>query len=173
MPYYRGNQSGRLEIAPMPACLPFPLSRRGLFRAAGLGAAAAAVAPAAASAQGAVPKALDWLGQAVGGRKPVAGRIELKLPDIADNGNTVPITVTVDHPMTAERYVKAIHVAADANPRPEVLSVRFTPLSPKAEVSTRMRLARTQNVIAYAELSDGTVWSARAEVKVTIGGCGA
>lgn len=153
----------------------FPaLSRRSLFRSFGLGAAAAAaVVPAAEAAPPAIPKALDWLGQAVGGRKPVAGKIVITLPDIADNGNAVALTISVDHPMTPESYVKAIHVAADGNPRPEVLSVQFTPLSPKAEIATRMRLSRTQNVIAYAELSDGTVWSARTEVKVTIGGCGA
>ena len=85
------------------------------------------------------------------------------MPEIAENGNTVPATISVDNPMTPQNYVKSVHVVADDNPNPDVMSVYFTPACGKAEVSTRMRLAKTQNVIAYAELSDGSVWSARAK----------
>ena len=69
-------------------------------------------------------------------------------------------------------HVKAVHIVTDNNPLPEVASFFFTPANGKAEVSTRIRLAQTMNVLAYAEMSDGSVWSARAEAKVTIGGCG-
>ena len=74
--------------------------------------------------------------------------------------------------MTAENHVKAVHLMADGNPSPEVISFKFTPQSGRAEASTRMRLAQTQNVIAFAEMSDGSVYRAAQPVKVTIGGCG-
>ena len=94
------------------------------------------------------------------------------MPQIAENGNSVPVTVSVDSPMTADNYVKAVHIVAEANPDPAVASFQFTPMSGKAEVSTRMRLARTQQIVAVAEMSDGSIYSAKTEVKVTIGGCG-
>lgn len=108
----------------------------------------------------------------IGETKPVDGKITLDLPQIAENGNTVPIGVSVDSPMTADNYVKAVHLFADGNPTPGVASLFFTPMSGKAEASTRMRMAGTQNVIAVAEMSDGKVFRASQEVKVTIGGCG-
>lgn len=99
-------------------------------------------------------------------------RLVLDLPEIAENGNTVPLAVTVDSPMSEGDYVKAVHVFATDNPRPEVVTFRFTPQSGRAFASTRMRLAGTQDVVAIAELSDGSVLRATREVKVTIGGCG-
>ena len=74
--------------------------------------------------------------------------------------------------MTADNYVKAVHLFADGNPTPAVASLYFTPMSGKAEASSRMRMAGTQNVVAVAEMSDGKVFRASQEVKVTIGGCG-
>lgn len=152
------------------------LSRRALLKAAGIGSVALAGAAGMVrevAAQAAKPNAAqEHLGKLVGGKTAQAGKVTVKMPEIAENGNTVPITVSVDSPMTAQSYVKAVHVAADGNPNPEVMSIYFTPASGKAELSTRMRLAKTQTVIAYAELSDGTVWSGSAEPKVTIGGCG-
>lgn len=118
---------------------------------------------------GAHQKLLDKL---VGGKKATPGKVKLRIPEIAENGNTVPMTISVDSPMTANNYVKAVHVVTDNNPQPQVASFYFTPANGKAEVSTRIRLAQTMNVIAYAEMSDGSVWSDRAEAKVTIGGCG-
>jgi sulfur-oxidizing protein SoxY len=106
-----------------------------------------------------------------GGLKPRDGKVHLKLPEIADNGNTVPFTVWVDHPMVPENYVKAIHILAHDNPLPQVASFHFTATG-KAEVSGRLRLARTQEVRAVALLSDGSAWETRREVKVTVGGCG-
>jgi sulfur-oxidizing protein SoxY len=118
---------------------------------------------------GAHQQVLDKL---VGGKKATQGKVKLRIPEIAENGNTVPMTVSVDSPMTPSNYVKAVHIVTDNNPRPEVASFYFSPANGKAEVSARIRLAQTMHVIAYAEMSDGSVWSDRAEAKVTIGGCG-
>ncbi len=108
----------------------------------------------------------------IGGKTAQAGRITLELPQIAENGNTVPIGIEVDSPMTANDYVKAVHVFAEGNPLPNVATFRFTPMCGMAKASTRMRLARTQNVVAVAEMSDGSFYRETVEVKVTIGGCG-
>ena len=108
----------------------------------------------------------------VGEAKPSEGKFALELPEIAENGNTVPFTVSVESPMTEKDHVKAIHVVATANPQPGVATFRLTPLSGKAAVSSRLRLARTQDVIGIAELSDGRFLMAKRPVKVTIGGCG-
>ena len=108
----------------------------------------------------------------VGDAKTLSGRITLDLPQIAENGNTVPIGVEVDSPMTGGDYVKSVHIFAEGNPNPEVASVHFTPANGVAKASTRMRLMKTQNVVAVAEMSDGSVYRETVEVKVTIGGCG-
>ena len=108
----------------------------------------------------------------VGDAVAQAGRISLELPQIAENGNTVPIAIEVDSPMTEQDYVKAVHVFAEQNPLPNVATFRFTPRSGRARAATRMRLLKTQNVVALAEMSDGSVYMASTEVKVTIGGCG-
>lgn len=100
------------------------------------------------------------------------GMVTLTMPEIAENGNTVPLGVSVDSPMTAENHVKRIMVLAEGNPNPGVATFRFTPMSGSAEASTRMRLAKTQNVVAVAELSDGSYHMTSTQVKVTIGGCG-
>jgi sulfur-oxidizing protein SoxY len=108
----------------------------------------------------------------IGETKPIDGRVTLDLPEIAENGNTVPFSVSVDSPMTEKDYVRAIHVISTGNPQPGVATFRLTPQSGKAAVASRMRLARTQDIVALAELSDGKVLQARRSVKVTIGGCG-
>jgi sulfur-oxidizing protein SoxY len=149
------------------------LSRRAVLRASGAGAAIATVGAApSAHAQQQPPAWQAQLTRIANGRTPEQGRVRIRVPEIAENGNTVPITVTVEGPMTAQDYVKTIHIVSDGNPNPEVMSVNFTPRSGKAEVSTRMRLARTSNVIVYAETSDGKLHAGQAEAKVTIGGCG-
>jgi len=84
----------------------------------------------------------------------------------------VPLTVEVESPMTADDHVTAVHVFADGNPLPNVARMQFTPKSGEAVASTRIRLAQTQKIYALAEMSDGSVFSAVQEVKVTIGGCG-
>ena len=108
----------------------------------------------------------------MGEAKPAEGKFSIELPEIAENGNTVPFSVSVESPMTEKDHVKAIHVIATANPQPGVATFRLTPLSGKAAVSSRMRLARTQDVIGIAELSDGRFLMIKRPVKVTIGGCG-
>lgn len=107
-----------------------------------------------------------------GGKMPESGRITLTAPEIAENGNSVPVTVEVDSPMSAGDYVASVTILADGNPNPEVATFHFTPLSGTAAATTRIRLAKTQNVIAIAKMSDGSTFSDRKEVKVTIGGCG-
>jgi sulfur-oxidizing protein SoxY len=107
-----------------------------------------------------------------GGKAAETGKITIDLPEIAENGNTVPLSVTVDSPMTAESYVSDILVVADGNPRPGVATFRFTPMSGRAEAATRIRLATTQDIIVVAKTSDGKFFTERKQVKVTIGGCG-
>jgi sulfur-oxidizing protein SoxY len=108
----------------------------------------------------------------MGDVKAKEGRVKLKLRDMAASGASEPVTVSVDSPMTAADHVTAIHVLAEANPYPVVASWYLTPRSGKAEVSFRMRLAKTQTVRAYAVTSDGQVWLAKHDITVTIGGCG-
>jgi sulfur-oxidizing protein SoxY len=108
----------------------------------------------------------------LGDAKPIEGKIAVELPEIAENGNTVPFSIAVDSPMTEKDHVKAIHIIATSNPQPGVATFRLSPQSGKAAVASRMRLQRTQDVIVIAELSDGRFLSAKRPVKVTIGGCG-
>ena len=111
--------------------------------------------------------------EAVGDKQPQPDeRLSLDLPEIAENGTKVPLAVSVESPMTEQDYVKAVHVFATKNPRPQVVTFKFTPQAGRAAASTRIRLAETQDVVAIAELSDGSVLRAQREVKVTIGGCG-
>jgi len=100
------------------------------------------------------------------------GKIKLKAPEIAENGNSVPISISVDSPMTEDSYVESVSIFADGNPNPEVVTFNFTPASGEAFASTRMRLAQTQNVVAVAKMNDGTFFTDSSNVKVTIGGCG-
>ncbi|MEQ8504650.1 MAG: thiosulfate oxidation carrier protein SoxY [Rhodospirillales bacterium] len=103
---------------------------------------------------------------------PEEGKIKLDLPQIAENGNTVPVGFEVDSPMSKDDYVKSVHVFAEGNPSPDVASFQFTPACGKAACSTRMRMRGTQNVVVVAEMSTGKVYMAKQQVKVTIGGCG-
>ena len=149
------------------------LERRDVLKLLGLGTVAAATGSLVSGDALATPDtAAKLLAKLSGTSSYKSGKIALKMPEIAENGATVPLTIRVDSPMTAGNYVKSIHVAADKNPRPEVASFHLTPASGKAEVSTRMRLAKTQNVIAVAVMSDGSVHRVSRLVKVTIGGCG-
>jgi sulfur-oxidizing protein SoxY len=99
------------------------------------------------------------------------GKIKLNIPPLVENGNSVAITVSVDSPMIATNYVKAIHVLTEKNPQPNVISAKLGPRSGKAEISTRIRLADTQSVVALCELSDGTFWSDKVDVILTISAC--
>lgn len=107
-----------------------------------------------------------------GGAKLTIGKIDLTTPEIAENGNTVPISVEVDSPMNADNFVDSVAIFADGNPNPEVITFNFTALSGIASAKTRIRLAKTQNVVAVAKMSDGSFRYTKNQVKVTIGGCG-
>jgi sulfur-oxidizing protein SoxY len=107
-----------------------------------------------------------------GGKQPAAGKVKLDLPEIAENGNTVPMAVSVDSPMTEQSHVTDVLVVADENPRAGVAMFHFSPASGVAEVSTRIRLGSTQNITAIAKMNDGSFFMATKQVKVTIGGCG-
>jgi sulfur-oxidizing protein SoxY len=107
-----------------------------------------------------------------GGKTPAPGRVKLDVPEIAENGNTVPMTVTVDSPMTAQSYVSDVLIVADGNPNAGVATFHFSPASGIVEANTRIRLAETQNITAVAKMNDGSFFSVTKQVKVTIGGCG-
>jgi len=148
------------------------LTRRQTLGLAG-GAAALAVAgfqitPAFASAEDTTKRIMEF----TGGKEPTAGKISLNAPEIAENGNTVPISVSVESAMSGDDLVESVMLVADGNPNPAVATFHFTEMSGKAEATTRMRLAKTQNVIAVAKMKDGSVFSDTKLVKVTIGGCG-
>lgn len=113
----------------------------------------------------------EWLAAAAKGT-PKEGNVTLKAPEIAENGNAVPITVSVESEMTEKSYVKAVYIAADGNPNPGVATYEFTPMSGKAEVQLRVRLAQTQKLVVVAEMNDGALYTTSREIKVTIGGCG-
>src|SRR5579871_781143 len=147
------------------------MSRR-LNRREALTAGAGALAAGAGLAAGPARALNDYADQIkafTGGRTPVEGRMKLDVPELAENGNTVPLSVAVDAPAGVQ--VQEILVVAPANPNARVLRFRFSPAS-VPEASTRVRLAETQDVIAVARLSDGSFLSASRQIKVTIGGCG-
>lgn len=148
---------------------PTAISRRHVIVLAGAAAAAAGLLPKVSLADKA---AMEEAVKAVGGASASSGGITLDLPQIAENGNTVPVGIAVESPMTADNYVKTVHLFAEGNPNPEVCSLHFTPASGAAKASTRIRLAKTQNIVAVAEMSDGSFRRETVEVKVTIGGCG-
>jgi len=113
----------------------------------------------------------EALRRIVGDTQVRRGRVKLQLPPLIDNGNSVPLSVAVESPMTEADHVRAIHVLTEKNPLPDVASVRLGPRAGRATLSTRVRLADTQTVVAIAELSDGTFWSDSAEVVVTLSAC--
>ncbi|MCP3373940.1 SoxY-related AACIE arm protein [Bradyrhizobium cajani] len=99
------------------------------------------------------------------------GRVKLDIPPLVENGNTVPMTVSVASPMTADDYVKSIHVFNEKNPQPNIGNFHLGPASGRAQVSTRIRLADSQKVVAIARLSDDTFWQVAADVVVTLAAC--
>jgi sulfur-oxidizing protein SoxY len=107
-----------------------------------------------------------------GGAATEAGKIAIDLPEIAENGNTVPLSIKVDSAMTANDYVSEIRVVADGNPFPGIVRFHLTPMAGRAEVATRIRLNSTENVIVLAKTSTGKFYMDRKVVKVTVGGCG-
>jgi sulfur-oxidizing protein SoxY len=107
----------------------------------------------------------------VGGAVVRTGRVKLDVPPLVENGNTVPMTVSVASPMTADDHVKSIHVFNEKNPQPNIGNFYLGPRSGRAQISTRIRLADTQKIVAIAQLSDGSFWSASVDVVVTLAAC--
>jgi sulfur-oxidizing protein SoxY len=99
------------------------------------------------------------------------GKVKLDVPPLVENGNVVPVTVAVDSPMTPTDYVKAIHIFNEKNPQPNVIGAHLGPRAGRATISTRIRLADTQNLTAVAELSDGSFWTDSVQVIVTLAAC--
>ena len=108
----------------------------------------------------------------IDGKNSVNAEIYLDLPEIAENGNQVKVSFEIDSPMTDDNFVRFVHVLADGNPAPKVAKFMFTPSAGVCSATTRMRLAKTQNVYLLAEFSNGSYAMAKSTVKVTIGGCG-
>jgi sulfur-oxidizing protein SoxY len=144
------------------------MERREFLIATGLGLGSLiAVEPARAT----TPAMEAAIRKVVGSARVTPGRVKLDLPPLSENGNTVPLGVSVESPMTEADHVKAIHVFTEKNPQPDVVSFRLGPRAGRASVATRIRLADTQTVVAISELSDGTFWSASAAVVVTLAAC--
>jgi sulfur-oxidizing protein SoxY len=151
MKMIRAASGRRRFLAALGACLAVPCG---------------ALAPRrAARAQGAAREAL--LQQVTGGAPVRVGRVTLDTPPLADNGHSVQVRVRVDSPMTQAEHVRSITLVAERNPRPIVAKFSLTPGAGRAEIVTRIRLADNQEVLALAELSDGTFWSGSASVVVT------
>jgi sulfur-oxidizing protein SoxY len=144
-------------------------SRRDVLLAgiAGLGATVLKIEPAAAT-----PETMQRAIRQIVGEAPVRkGKVTIDVPALVENGNTVALAIEVQSPMTAQDYVKAIHVFNEKNPQPNVISAHLGPHAGRAKVATRFRLADTQTIVAIAELSDGSFWSASADVIVTLAAC--
>ena len=99
------------------------------------------------------------------------GKVKIDVPPLVENGNTVPMTVSIANPMTAEDHVKSIHVFNEKNPQPNIGNFYLGPRAGRAQISTRIRLADSQKIVAIAQLSDGSFWSASADVVVTLAAC--
>ncbi|GMO31027.1 SoxY-related AACIE arm protein [Bradyrhizobium sp. TM233] len=120
----------------------------------------------------ATPAMLNTAIRNVVGEAPIrTGRVKLDIPPLVENGNTVPMTVSVASPMTADDHVKSIHVFNEKNPQPNIGNFYLNPSSGRAQVSTRIRLADTQKVVAIARLSDDTFWQVAVDVVVTLAAC--
>ncbi|WP_445491570.1 SoxY-related AACIE arm protein [Rhodopseudomonas sp. RCAM05734] len=146
-------------------------TRRGFLTMAG-GMAAITVTPFALTSAQATPDSLAAAIHAVvGGAVVHAGRVKLDVPPLVENGNTVPVTVSVSSPMTDTDFVRSIHLFNEKNPQPNVGNFFIGPCAGRAEVGTRMRLADTQKIVAIARLSDGSFWSVSADVVVTLAAC--
>jgi sulfur-oxidizing protein SoxY len=156
------------------------MKRRDFFKQLGVVAVATSVVPvmsfAAEAPKPKGPNAMPYKAavDAITGGKPVetSSKIKLKVPEIAENGAVVPVTVYVDSPMTDADYVKSIHILAAKNGNTRCIDVFLTPANGKAMLATRIKLGETQKVVALVELNNGKFLTAAQSVKVTIGGCG-
>jgi len=137
-------------------------------RRALLAGAAVFVLPAARAAE---PELAEAIRAWAGGATPREGRVTFDIAPLVDNGNAVPITVRVQSPMSAADHVTEIVVFNERNPQRDVLRVQLGPWNGRAELATRIRLSTSQQLVALARLSDGSVWQQRVEVLVTLAAC--
>ena len=107
----------------------------------------------------------------VGSAVVQTGKVKLDVPPLVENGNTVPMTVSVASPMTANDYVRSIHVFNEKNPQPNIGNFYLGPRAGRGQIATRIRLADSQKIVAIARLSDDTFWSASVDVVVTLAAC--
>jgi sulfur-oxidizing protein SoxY len=148
-------------------------TRRGfLIGTARLAGGVALVSVAATSSSRATPATMQAAIKKLTGGAPLRkGKVTIDVPPLVENGNSVPLTVSVESPMTAADHVKSIHVFNEKNPQPNVIGAWFGPRAGKAALSTRIKLANAQTIIAVAQLSDGSFWSDETDVIVTIAAC--
>lgn len=120
----------------------------------------------------AAPEAMqELIRKIIGDAALQVGKVRLDAPALVENGNAVPLTVSVESPMTEKDHVKAIHIINEKNPQPHVISVRLGPRAGRATLSTRIKLKDSQQLIAIAETSDGSFWSGTVDVIVTLAAC--
>ena len=164
-----GDAAGNTHISTMTNLLLAP-TRRCFLRHSAVAAGVAAASRFGAA--GAAPEAMQQaIRDIVGEAELRQGRVVLDLPLLVENGNAVPLTVSVESPMTGADHVKALHVVNEKNPQPQVISVTLGPRAGRARVATRIKLADTQRIVAVAEMSDGSFWSGSAEAVVTLAAC--
>ena len=143
-----------------------------LVRSAGLAAGAGILSVVPLAASHATPQAMQQAIRKIVGEGALRhGKVTLDLPPLVENGNAVPLTVSVDSPMTEDDHVTAVHIVNQKNPQPHVISVTLGPRAGRARVSTRIKLADSQEIVAIAEMSDGSFWAESADVIVTIAAC--
>ena len=143
--------------------------RRFLSLVAGLAAAPLLPARTASAQQG--ESFATLLKKVTGGAAVNPGRVTVDTPRLADNGHSVPLSVSVESPMTAADHVRSITLLSERNPRPLMAMFHLDPAAGRAHVATRVRLNGSQRVLALAQLSDGSWWSGDAEVEVTESAC--
>jgi len=147
-------------------------TRRQFFGLAGGAAMLGAVPVLTLRPAGATPAMLAAAIRNVVGTAVVrTGKVKLDVPPLVENGNTVPMTVSVASPMTPDDHVKSIHIFNEKNPQPNIGNFHLGPSCGRAQVSTRIRLADSQKIVAIARLSNGSFWSASIDVVVTLAAC--
>ena len=145
-----------------------PSRREFLIGSAGIGLASAQTLVSASATPAMLEEAIR---NVIGEANLHAGKITLEVPPVVENGNTVPVTIIVDSPMSKADHVKSIHVFNEKNPQPHVISIMLGPRAGKARIATRIKLADTQRIVGIAEMSDGSFWTGEANVIVTIAAC--
>jgi sulfur-oxidizing protein SoxY len=123
------------------------------------------------NAQTTTSEAVETIKKIVGQAEPRVGRVTLEIAPLVENGNLVPMTVSVESPMTSTDFVKAIHIISEKNPLPNIVSFNFGARAGRAQVSTRIRLLTSQRLWAIAEMNDGSFWQGHADTVVTLAAC--